>query len=76
MGKILSCESYCSGHQTREDVIPTHRVLKYFKNKSQQVTVTNHRRNDMLEDKTSINGNEQKAGIVKSFYSVASKRDS
>lgn len=73
MDKILSCESYCSGHQTR-DVIPTHRVLKYFKNKSQQVIVTNQMKNDMFQDTTSINGNEQKGGTVKSSYSIANKR--
>lgn len=47
---VLSCELYCTGHQTR-CVIPTHRDLKYFKNKSQQEIATNHWRNDMLEDR-------------------------
>lgn len=47
---VLSCELYCTGYQTRH-VIPTHSVVKHFKNKSQLEIATNRWRNDMLEDK-------------------------
>lgn len=71
---ILSCESYCTVHQTRR-VIPTHRVLKYFKNKSLQVIATNHWRNDVLEDKPAST-KMSKRQEQKNSYSVPSKRDS
>lgn len=47
-GTVILCSHTVLG--IRQDVIPTHRVSKYCKNKSQQVIATNHWRN-MLEDK-------------------------
>lgn len=63
---VLSCEVYCTGHQTRH-VIPTHSVVKHFKNKSQQEIATNRWRNDMLEDKpvsTTMSKREEQQKIL------------
>lgn len=72
---ISNCESSCTGHQTRQ-VIPTHRVLKYFKNKSQQVIATNHWRNEKLEDKPASMTMSKRQEQQKNSYSVPSRRDS